>query len=143
MRWLVLDEILRIEKGRKVLAKSHVPETDEASAEMLMIEMMAQTGGILLGAESDFQENVVFAKIDEARFYPGFKPSEKIEIESSSEALRPEGSWIQSVITSGRGKVAEARLMLANAGEIVPGRRESVTFHKTFMEHFKVREKVK
>ncbi len=142
MRWLVLDEVVEIKKGKSVRAKSRVPDT-EVSPEMLMIEMMAQAGGILLGAENDFQDNVVFAKIEEAKFYPGFLAGDFLEIEAVAETLRTEGSWIRGRIEGVRGKVAEAKLMLASAGELAAGAKESITFHPMFMEHFRIREKVK
>ena len=143
MRWLVLDEVVSVEKGKRVCAKSRVPDPNtEASPEMLMVEMMAQAGGILLGAENDFQDNVVFAKIEEAKFYPGFKAGEALEIEALAENLRSEASWIQGRIQSSRGKVAEAKLMLASVGELVPGAQGSITFHPEFMKHFQIREKM-
>ena len=150
MRWLVLDEVVEIQKGKSARTRSRVPATNlagkpetEASPEVLIIEMMAQTGGLLVGAENDFQGNAVFAKIEEAKFYPGFKTGEPLEIEALAENLRSEGSWITASVRSSGRPVAEAKLMLANAGELVPGIQESVTFHPAFMEHFKVRDKIK
>ena len=143
MRWRVLDEIVRIEKGVKALTRSRVPEPGEVSPELLMIEMMAQTGGLLLGAENDYAENIIFAKIERADFYSRMKSGEKIEIKASSENLKPEGSWIDSEIYHSGAKIASARLLLMNAGPLVPGQQGSVTFHDAFMKHFNVREKIR
>lgn len=142
MRWLLLDEIIGIEKGRSAKTRSRVPDL-EASAEVLMIEMMAQTGGLLLGAESDYRDNLIFAKIENAEFSGNYKAGDAIEIRVSSESLKPEGSWIDGLILREAETVASARFLLMNAGEIVPGRTRSITFHEGFMNHFKVLEKIR
>lgn len=141
MRWAVLDEIIKIEKGKSVLARSHVPQED-ISPEVLFIEMMAQSGGLLLGAEKDFKEDVVFAKIDFSIFPMPGQEGETLEIRVEAETLRPEGAWVLGKVSCPRGILAEARLMLACAGTLVPGKNDSTTFHEFFMKHFEIREKV-
>ena len=142
MRWLVLDEVLAIEKKKVARTRSHIPEAPPSS-ECLIMEMMAQTGGLLLGAETDFKEDVIFAKIERARFYPGFSPGEKIEIGATSENLRSEGAWFESIVEAQNGKVAESRFLLMNVGSLVPTLHRSVTFHETFMNYFHIREKIR
>lgn len=142
MRWLLLDEIIGIEKGVKARTRSHIP-SGEFSPETLMIEMMAQTGGLLVGAEHDFQQDLIFAKIEKADFDHTYKAGEAIEIEATSENLRPEGAWVDARILSGERVIARSRLMLMNAGQLVPGKNGSTTFHDAFIQHFNVRQKVK
>lgn len=142
MRWLVLDEVVAVEKGRKSFSRSRVPEAP-FSAEFLMIEMMAQTGALLVGAENDFSQDLVFAKIESAEFFPGFVPGEKIEIESSAEQISANGGWLDAKIESSRGPVAKSRLLLMNVGHLINGETVPVTFHKNFMEHFNIRGKIK
>ncbi len=142
MRWLLLDEVVEIQKGISATTRSHVPNT-EVSAEVLFIEMMAQTGGLLVGAENDYKDDVIFAKIETASFNLTGRPGEKIEIKAVSRQFRPEGSWIEAVVESSRGILAAAKLMLVHAGPLVPDKKTSTTFHKAFMNHFKVREKVR
>ena len=142
MRWLLLDEITEIRKGISAKARSRIP-SEKISTEVLLIEMMAQTAGVLLGAENDFKENVVFAKIETAEFPCQGDPGETVEIKVSSESLKPEGSWVDGTVENSRGIFSKAKLMLVNAGSLLPGKTESITFHKAFMDHFKVREKIK
>lgn len=142
MRWLLLDEIAEIQKGRRARSLSRIP-SGEVSPEILLIEMMAQTGGVLLGAENEFKDNVVFAKIEACEFPERGEPGEAVEIVAVSNELKPEGSWIEGVVQNPRGIYAKARLMLVSAGKLVPEQIHSITFHKAFMEHFKVKEKVR
>ena len=142
MRWLVLDEVRSVEKGKKSLAYSRVPQVPYSS-EFLMIEMMAQTGALLVGAENDFSEDLVFAKIESAEFFPGFIPGEKIEIEAFAEQISAQGGWLEAEIRNSRGLVAKSKLLLMNVGHIISGQTIPVTFHKGFMEHFDIRNKVK
>lgn len=142
MRWVFLDEILEIRKGQYSRVRGHIPWTS-VSPECLVTEMMAQAGGLLLGLESDFRDNLVFAKIETMDFMLPLEPGDSLEIEASSESLKPEGSWISVKAAHGGRIAAEGALLLMNAGSLVPGRENSVTFHEAFMEHYRPREKVK
>lgn len=142
MRWLLLDEVLSIERQKQALSRSRVPQA-EYSAELLMIEMMAQTGALLVGAEKDFSEDLIFAKIESAVFYPGFDPGDTLQIKAAAEQLGSEGGWLDAEMTGPRGTAAKARFLLMNVSRLVPGRAKSITFHEAFMDHFQIREKVK
>ena len=65
MRWLLLEKVHSIRKGEKAVASAKVPRAPY-SLEVLFIEMMAQTGGLLVGAESNYQKDLIFAKIESA-----------------------------------------------------------------------------
>lgn len=142
MRWLLLDEVLSIEKKCKACALSRVP-AGPVSVEPLLMEMMAQTGGLLLGAEKNFQDDIIFAKIETADFF-GSRPGEELRIEASSEALRPEGSWIDAVIETRDGKkAAQSRFLLISVGRLDPTVPRPIVFHEAFMKHFRIKEKIK
>lgn len=142
MRWLLLDEVLEIKKGNSARSKSRIPKT-AYSTEVLLLEMMAQTGGVLLGAENDFKDDVIFAKIEFAQFPAVGFPDEPVEIIAIADGLRPEGSWVQGTVKNDRAVFAAARIMLMNAGKLVSGKTASTTFHPEFMHHFKILEKIK
>ena len=141
MRWIFFDEILEIKKGAHVRALGRLPETD-ISPEVLLIEMMAQAGGILLGAENDFKEDVVFAKIEATQFPAKIYPHEVVEVFVKPETLRAEGSWVEGTVKNSRAVFATGKIMLMNAGALVSGKKTSTTFHERFMQHFKIRAKV-
>lgn len=141
MRWLLLDEVLSIQKKIKACTRGRVP-AGPVSAEPLLMEMMAQTGGLLFGAEKNFQEDIIFTKIEEADFFDP-RPGEELQIEASFAALRPEGSWIDAIIKAPDGRiVAKSRFLLMEAGRLAPAAREPIVFHEAFMNHFQVLEKI-
>lgn len=81
MRWVWIDRVLSLEKGRRLVAIKHVSLSEDhihdhfaADEERglpampvmpasLIVEGMAQTGGILVGHANDFREKVVLAKV--------------------------------------------------------------------------------
>jgi 3-hydroxymyristoyl/3-hydroxydecanoyl-(acyl carrier protein) dehydratase len=141
MRWLLLDKVHSIQKGRKAVASSKVPQAPYSS-EVLFIEMMAQTGGLLVGAESDYTKDLVFAKIESAAITNIPRSGTPIQIEAWSDSLGAEGGWLEATISSAEGPVARAKLLLMAVGGLSADQTRSITFHEAFMTHFNVREKV-
>jgi hypothetical protein len=141
MRWLLLEKVHSICKGKKAVASARVPKAPYSS-EVLFIEMMAQTGGLLVGAESDYEKDLVFAKIEHAVITNLPKPGTSLQIEAWSEGLGAEGGWLEAAITCAEGRVAHAKLLLMAVGGLSAGQTKSVTFHEAFMNHFNVREKI-
>jgi len=142
MRWLLLEEIVSVEKGSKAVARGRIPN-ESVSTEILLMEMMAQTGGLLIGAESDFSNDIVFTKIEKATFSLPRSSGDEIMIVARSENLRPEGAWLDAQITGNSGEmIAQSRFLLMNVGKLRGEATTSITFHHAFMNHFNVRNKV-
>ena len=141
MRWLLLEKVHSIHKGKKAIASSKVPQAPYSS-EVLFIEMMAQTGGLLVGAESDYQKDLIFAKIESATIVNIPKSGTSLQIEAWSESLGAEGGWLEATITCAEGVVARAKLLLMAVGKLSPEQTKSITFHDAFMNYFNVREKI-
>lgn len=142
MRWLLLDEVIEIKKSAEARTRSTVPDA-EFSPEVLILEMMAQTGGLLVGAETDYRNDVIFAKIESAEFLTDWNPGEPIRITAVSPDVRPEGGWIDARVETMRGLAAHSRFLLMSVDKLVAGTHASITFHENFMNYFRVREKVK
>ena len=141
MRWLLLEKVHSIDKGKKAITSARVPKAPYSS-EVLFIEMMAQTGGLLVGAESDYQKDLVFAKIENATIMNVPVSGTPLQIEAWSESLGAEGGWLEATITCAEGPVATARLLLMAVSGLSAGQTKSITFHDAFMNHFSVREKI-
>jgi hypothetical protein len=141
MRWLLLEKVHAIHKGKKAVAFAKVPRAPYSS-EVLFIEMMAQTGGLLVGAESDYQKDLIFAKIEHATITHIPDSGTPLQVEAWSESLGTEGGWLEATITCAEGPVARARFLLMAVSGLSKERTESITFHKAFMDHFSVREKI-
>src|SRR5512143_4298190 len=86
MRWIWIDKFVEFESGRRAVAVKNVTLAEEhlhdhfpgfpIMPECLMIEGMAQTGGILVGEAREFREKVVLAKISKAVFFDFVKPGD-------------------------------------------------------------------
>lgn len=101
MRWIWIDRILELEKGKRCVAIKNVSLAEEVvhdhfpagpgRARMpvlpnpLIVEGMAQTAGILVGHANDFAEKVILAKVGRATFtaaaWPGFTLRYSAQIE--------------------------------------------------------------
>ena len=141
MRWLLLEKVHSIHKGKKAVASAKVPKAPYSS-EVLFIEMMAQTGGLLVGAESDYKKDLIFAKIENATITSVPVAGTPLQIEAWSESLGAEGGWLEATITCAGGPVAQAKLLLMAVSGLSPEQTKSITFHDAFMNHFSVREKI-
>ncbi len=64
----------------------------------LMLEGLAQTGGILVGEANDFREKVVLAKINWAKFYREVLAGQQLVYETTILSLRPEGASINGKV---------------------------------------------
>src|SRR5262249_53677345 len=79
----------------------------------LMLEGLAQTGGILVGEVNDFREKVVLAKVPYARFPRDVLAGEQIVYEVEMLHLRPEGAAVQGRVVAGGQVAVEAEIFFA------------------------------
>jgi 3-hydroxyacyl-[acyl-carrier-protein] dehydratase len=114
MRWMWIDQIVAYEHGRHLaavknvsLAEEHLHDHfDAASGPLplpvmpasLMIEGMAQTAGILVGAAHKFREKVILAKINRARIDADAGPGHTLRYEATIERLDATGASTTGVI---------------------------------------------
>jgi len=84
----------------------------------LILEGLAQTGGILVGEANAFKEKVVLAKILWARFHREALAGQQLVFEVDLLHLRPEGASVQGRVVLGGLEppplVAEAELFFAH-----------------------------
>jgi 3-hydroxyacyl-[acyl-carrier-protein] dehydratase len=108
MRWLWIDRFTEFKSGQSARAvknlsisedlfRDHFPDYPVMPA-ALMIEGIAQTGGILVGEANDFQEKVVLAKIVSASFRREALAGETLVYDVVLLHLRPEGASVQGKI---------------------------------------------
>src|SRR5438477_8281448 len=79
MRWIWIDTFVEFDSGKSARAVKNLSLAEDYFAEHfpgypvmpgpLILEGLAQTGGILVGEANDFREKVVLAKIPKARFH--------------------------------------------------------------------------
>ena len=82
MRWFWIDRFIEFEQGRRAVALKNVSLAEEhlhdhffgypVMPHSLVVEGIAQTGGLLVGECNEYKERVVLAKISKALFRIGF-----------------------------------------------------------------------
>jgi 3-hydroxyacyl-[acyl-carrier-protein] dehydratase len=130
MRWLWIDRFLEFQSGKSArtvknlsLAEDHFAEHFPGYPVMpatLILEGLAQTGGILVGEANDFREKVVLAKIVSAQFHGEAMAGQQLIYAVELLHLRPEGASV-------RGQVLLARP--GSEGEEVLGEAEMFFAH--------------
>ncbi|HUU43749.1 MAG TPA: 3-hydroxyacyl-ACP dehydratase FabZ family protein [Planctomycetota bacterium] len=124
MRWFWIDRITHLEKGKTAGAVKNVTLAEEhlhdhfpgypVNPPSLMIEGMAQTGGILAGSAVNFRENIVLAKISRAVFHRLVRPGDQLLFESKLVHTGPDGHRAETTITCEGEPVAESSMMFVN-----------------------------
>ena len=123
MRWIWIDRFTAFESRKTATAVKCLSMAEEPFAEhfpgfpvfpaALVLEGLAQTGGILVGEAGNFREKVVLAKVPFAKFHRDAMPGETLTYTADVLDLRPEGAVIRGRVTSGEHLVAEAEIFFA------------------------------
>src|ERR671929_2292468 len=102
MRWIWIDRFLAFDSGKSARAVKNLSLAEDLFADhfpgypvmpgALLLEGLAQTGGILVGEANDFREKVVLAKVPSARFHREAAPGETLTYTAQIVDLRPEGA---------------------------------------------------
>jgi 3-hydroxyacyl-[acyl-carrier-protein] dehydratase len=124
MRWIWIDRFLEFQSGKSARAVKYLSLAEDHFADhfpgypvmpaTLILEGMAQTGGILVGEANNFQEKVVLAKVPSARFHREAHAGEQLIYDAEVLHLRPEGAAVQARASVGEETVAEAEIFFAH-----------------------------
>lgn len=124
MRWIWIDRFSEFVSGKRAVAVKNLSMAEDVFAEHfpgypvmpapLLIEGLAQTGGILVGEANEFREKVVLAKIPFARFHREVFAGEQLVYTAEITVLREEGASIAGKIHAGNELIAEAEIFFAH-----------------------------
>lgn len=134
MAWVWLDGVDDFVKAKSVRAWK---KWDASFPGSYLVELMAQAGAILLGAESDFKEDVIFTKIEGVQFFNQPRPDQRLDIEAEPESLRREGGWFLGRIFQEGNKIVEGRVLLMNVGRLRADGNGPITFPQKLVEGLK------
>lgn len=125
MRWVWIDKFVAFDRGKTATAVKNLSLAEDHYAQhfpgypimpaALMLEGLAQTGGILVGDANDFRENVVLAKIARAHFTREAMAGEQVRYRTDVLTVRPEGAVVQGSIHVGDELIGEAEITFAHA----------------------------
>ncbi|MFL5241211.1 MAG: 3-hydroxyacyl-ACP dehydratase FabZ family protein [Gemmataceae bacterium] len=140
MRWAWIDRFIEFKSGQSAKAvkslsiaedylASHFPGYPVMPA-TLMIEGLAQTGGLLVGEADDFKDNVVLAKVPTARFFREVFAGEEAIYEVELVSTRPEGASVKGRIVVDGDLVGEAEIFFA---KLSPARTQELFGQTNFV----------
>ncbi len=127
MRWYWIDRFIEFESGKHAKAikvvslaedhlRDHFPEYP-VMPKSLIIEGMAQTGGLLACEHGGFQEKVVLAKISKAKFYGEAFPGDTLVYTATAEYIKKDAAMISAVAHKGDQLHAEMEFVFAHLQE--------------------------
>lgn len=133
MRWIWIDKFLEFKSGQYAVALKNVTLAEEhlhdnvpgfpMMPECLMIEAMAQTGGILVGEARNFEEKVILAKINKAVFHHYVVPGDTITFRAQIVSISPEAASIEGEIKRGDDLIAQISLMFSHIDKNLSGKQ--------------------
>jgi 3-hydroxyacyl-[acyl-carrier-protein] dehydratase len=110
MRWLWIDRFLEFNSGKSARAVKNLSLAEDYFADHfpgypvmpapLMLEGLAQAGGILVGEANDFKEKVILAKIPRAVLHREALAGQQLVFDVEVLHMRPEGASVQGRITA-------------------------------------------
>jgi 3-hydroxyacyl-[acyl-carrier-protein] dehydratase len=131
MRWIWIDRFLEFESKKRAVAVKNLSMAEDVFAEHfpgypvmpapLLLEGLAQTGGILVGEANDFCEKVVLAKIPKVSFRRDVFPGEQVTLIAEIILLREEGASIAGRIQVGDELIGEAEIFFAHLDQARSG----------------------
>ncbi|MEX0937440.1 MAG: 3-hydroxyacyl-ACP dehydratase FabZ family protein [Pirellulales bacterium] len=124
MRWFWIDRFTELVSGVRAtsvknvsLAEDHLHDHFKGCPIMpnsLIVEGMAQTGGILVNEWSDFRERVVLAKLARSRFHFPAAPGDTLTYRSEIIQLGQDGAMVSATSHVGERLQADADMFFAH-----------------------------
>ena len=132
MRYLLLDRVIRIEHGERILALKNTSLAEDVYAEhfvgfpvmpgALMVESVAQAGTLLVETSSNLEHKAILTMIENAKCRAGVRPGDQLIIEVVVESWKPDHVRSRAKIHVGDRPVMDARLVfgLKDVNEFYP-----------------------
>ena len=127
MRWYWIDRFLEFESGRRAKAIKNVSLAEEYLHDnfpyypimpaSLVIEGLAQTGGLLICEHGQFREKVVLGKVPKVTFYSEAVPGDTLIYTTTVEYIKDEGAMVTATSYKGDVLHAEAEIVFAHLND--------------------------
>ncbi len=131
MRWFWIDRFVEFESGRCAVAIKNVNMVEEeidlytpgfpTLPSSVIIEGLAQAGGLVVGAHGDFKERVVLAKISNAVFHKPTLPGDALTLTARVQNLNASGAMVKGTCHKDDKLHAEVDLVFAHLDERFEG----------------------
>ena len=127
MRWFWIDRFTEFVSGKYAVALKCVSLADEVTDDYapgrpfypasMIIEGMAQAGGLLIDQQSDFSGRLVLAKVTKAEFLHEALPGDKLKFRCEIKDMLDIGSFVQGTVHRETELVANIDLMFARLAD--------------------------
>lgn len=127
MRWFWIDRFVEFESGRFAKAIKNISLAEEhlhdhfpgypVIPKSLVIEGMAQTGGLLVCEHNQLREKVVLAKISRVRFYGEAVPGDTLTYSTTIETIHKDGAMVAATSHKGDELYAEMSVVFAHLND--------------------------
>jgi 3-hydroxyacyl-[acyl-carrier-protein] dehydratase len=124
VRWIWIDRFVEFNSGKSARAVKNLSLAEDHFADhfpgypvmpaCLILEGLAQTGGILVGEVNRFSEKVVLAKVPRAVFHREMLAGEQLVYEAEILHMRPEGAAVAGRVLVEEEVTAEAEIFFAH-----------------------------
>jgi 3-hydroxyacyl-[acyl-carrier-protein] dehydratase len=132
MRWFWIDRFIEFESGRSAaaiknvsLAEEHLHDHFPGAPMMpnsLIIEGIAQTGGLLVAEHGGFEERVVLAKVAKARFHFTAVPGDTLTYRATIDDIHKDGAIVSGTSHVDGRLQAEVQVFFAHLNEAAAGK---------------------
>lgn len=127
MRWIWIDRFVEFESGVRARAIKNVTLAEEHLHDhfyghpmmpySLILEGLAQTGGILVGEKHSFEKKVVLAKVPKVRFHFPAMPGDTLAYTATIEGIHADGARVNATSHIGDRLQAEAEIVFAHLAD--------------------------
>ena len=124
MRWFWIDKFIEFESGRRAKAIKCVSLAEDYLTDhfpqypifpnSLVIEGLAQTGGLLVCEHNQFTEKVILAKVPKVQFHFHARPGDTLTYEATIEYQNAEGAAVSATSHMGDRIQAQAELVFVH-----------------------------
>jgi 3-hydroxyacyl-[acyl-carrier-protein] dehydratase len=131
MRWYWIDRFVEFHSGRQAKAVKNISLAEDhlhdhfsyypVIPHTLVLEGLAQTGGLLVCEYNHFRERVVLAKVPKAVFHCVATPGDTLLYTATVEYIRPEGAMVSATSHKGDRLHAEAEIVFAHLNDARAG----------------------
>src|SRR5204863_822599 len=120
MRYLMLDRVLEVEKGVRIVGLKNVTQSEDFFTHhfpdfpvmpgALTLEAMAQTAGRLICVSRDFSVRPMLLSVERARFRQAVRPGDQMMIRAELQGLGSRKAEVSVTVQVAGRVVADARL---------------------------------
>ena len=127
MRWFWIDRFTEFVSGQHAVAVKCISLADEVTDDYspgrpfypasMIIEGMAQAGGLLIDQLSDFSGRIVLAKVSKSEFFDEALPGDRLTFRCEIKDMLDIGSFVQGTVHRGADLLANIDLMFARLSD--------------------------